>query len=414
MALTPKTKKKKTKRAEKPEFLWKGKDSKGYDMKGSLYAANINLAKAILSKQSIKVTKIKKKPKDLFGDRRKVKPVDIAFFSRQMATMMQSGVAIIMALDMISKGTDHPGIRRMVLDLKEKLEGGSNFSDALKDFPKLFDKLYCSLVYAGEQSGTLELMLSRIATYKEKTESIKKKIKKALTYPAAILVIAFAVTVILLVFVVPTFEELFQGFGAELPAFTVFVLDLSRWMQAYWYSIIIGVIIFVILFKQAKQRSLKFRELLDKFMLNLPIVGKILDKSCIARFSRTLATTFAAGMPLVDALTAVSTATGNLGYEYASLRIREEIISGVNIKDAVQHTGKFPPMVEQMIAIGEESGRLDEMLSKVADIYEEEVDLAVDSLNSLLEPFIMVVLGVLVGGLVTAMYMPIFEMGSVV
>lgn len=257
-------------------------------------------------------------------------------------------------------------------------------------------------------------MLGRIATYKEKTESIKKKIKKALTYPIAILIIAFAVTVILLVFVVPTFEELFEGFGADLPAFTRFVLDLSRWMQAYWYLMIIGIVVFIILFKQIKKRSLKFQEFLDKLSLNLPIVGTILNKSCIARFTRTLSTTFAAGMPLVGALTSVSTATGNLSYEYAALRIRDEIISGTNIKNAVEHTGRFPPMVEQMISIGEESGRLDEMLAKVADIYEEDVDLAVDNLSSLLEPAIMVILGVLVGGLVTAMYMPIFEMGSVV
>ena len=416
MALDKKKKitRKPTRAKETPEFIWKGKDKKGYEMKGTLYAANVNLAKAIIAKQGIKVTKIKKKPKDLFGGKKKIKPLDIAFFSRQMATMMQAGVAIIMSLEMIIKGTDHGGIKKLSEDLKEQLEGGSNFSDALKSHPDQFDKLYCSLVYAGEQSGTLEVMLGRIATYKEKTESIKKKIKKALTYPIAILIIAFAVTVILLVFVVPTFEELFSGFGAELPAFTRFVLDLSRWMQAYWYIMIVGIVAFIIVFKQIKKRSLKFREFLDKLSLNLPIVGTILNKSCIARFTRTLSTTFAAGMPLVDALTSVSTATGNLGYEYAALRIRDEIISGTNIKDAVQHTGRFPPMVEQMIAIGEESGRLDEMLAKVADIYEEDVDLAVDNLSSLLEPAIMVILGVLVGGLVTAMYMPIFEMGSVV
>lgn len=395
-------------------YVWKARDKKGNKVSGEMTGPNMAYVRAQLLKRSIKNANIKKKPKPLFGTgKKKVKSADIAVFARQMATMMRSGVPMTQALTILVSGSEHSGVKVMVETIRNDVESGSSFSEALRKHPKQFDDLFVNLVDAGEQSGSLEIMLHRIATYKEKIESIKKKIKKALTYPAAVMITAIAVTCILLIFVVPTFKELFEGFDAELPAFTQLVIDLSNFMQAYWWAILISLIIVVIAFVQSRKRSLKFREFVDKAMLKLPIIGKILEKSSMARFARTLATTFAAGMPLVEALQAVSGATGNLVYEYATLNIKDNISSGISVNEAMSMTGKFPNIVVQMIGIGEESGNLDEMLTKIADSYDEEVDIAVDTLSSLLEPLIMVTLGVLVGGLIVAMYLPIFQMGSI-
>jgi type IV pilus assembly protein PilC len=395
-------------------YTWKAKDKKGNKISGETSAPNMAYVRAQLLKKNIQHATIKKKPKPLFGSGlKKVKPADVALFARQMSTMMQAGVPMTQALTIMINGTDHTGMKALVNSIRAKIESGYSFSQSLREHPKNFDDLFVNLIHAGEESGSLEIMLDRIATYKEKIESIKKKIKKALTYPIAVLITAFAVSAILLIFVVPTFKDLFDSFGADLPGFTQMVLDMSDFMKAYWWAVLLTVIVLVVSFVQAKRKSLKFREFMDKIMLKFPIIGKIFNKSCLARFARTLATTFTAGMPLIEALKAVSGATGNLTYEYATLNIRDSIASGISLQEAMTTTGKFPNMVVQMVGIGEESGNLDEMLSKVAEVYEEEVDLAVDSLSSLLEPLIMVVLGVLVGGLVVAMYLPIFQMGSI-
>ncbi|MDC0534350.1 type II secretion system F family protein [Francisellaceae bacterium] len=395
-------------------YTWKAKDKKGNKISGETSAPNMAYVRAQLLKKNIQHASIKKKPKPLFGSGlKKVKPADVAMFARQMSTMMQAGVPMTQALTIMINGTDHTGMKALVNSIRAKIESGYSFSQSLREHPKNFDDLFVNLIHAGEESGSLEIMLDRIATYKEKIESIKKKIKKALTYPIAVLITAFAVSAILLIFVVPTFKDLFDSFGADLPGFTQMVLDMSDFMKAYWWAVLLVVIVLVVSFVQAKRKSLKFREFMDKVMLKFPIIGKIFNKSCLARFARTLATTFTAGMPLIEALKAVSGATGNLTYEYATLNIRDSIASGISLQEAMTTTGKFPNMVVQMVGIGEESGNLDDMLSKVAEVYEEEVDLAVDSLSSLLEPLIMVVLGVLVGGLVVAMYLPIFQMGSI-
>ncbi len=395
-------------------YTWKAKDKKGNKISGETSAPNMAYVRAQLLKKNVQHATIKKKPKPLFGTGlKKVRPSDVALFARQMSTMMQAGVPMIQALTIMINGTDHTGMKALVSSLRAKIESGYSFSQALRDHPKNFDDLFVNLIHAGEESGSLEIMLDRIATYKEKIESIKKKIKKALTYPIAVLITAFAVSAILLIFVVPTFKDLFDSFGADLPGFTQMVLDMSDFMKEYWWAVVFLITVIVIAFIQAKKRSLKFREFMDKIMLKFPIIGKIFNKSCLARFARTLSTTFTAGMPLIEALKAVSGATGNLTYEYATLNIRDSIASGISLQEAMTTTGKFPNMVVQMVGIGEESGNLDDMLSKVAEVYEEEVDLAVDSLSSLLEPLIMVILGVLVGGLVVAMYLPIFQMGSI-
>ncbi|HBC58542.1 MAG TPA: type II secretion system protein F, partial [Gammaproteobacteria bacterium] len=339
---------------------------------------------------------------------------DIAVFARQMATMMQAGVPLVQAFDIIGKGHDNPAMQILIMEIKADIEGGNSFSEALRKHPQYFDELFCNLTAAGEQAGVLDDLLDKIATYKEKTEAIKAKIKKALTYPTAIIIIAFAVTAILLVFVVPQFEDLFSGFGADLPTFTRMVIDLSEFMQKWWLPMLAGVIGGGVAFSQAKKKSLKFRQNLDKLTLKLPVVGDIVTKASIARYARTLATTFAAGVPLVEALETVAGATGNWVFTHGVLKIREEVSTGQQLQQAMKGTQLFPNMVVQMVAIGEESGSLDTMLCKVADFYEEEVDNMVDNLSSLLEPIIMAVLGILVGGLVTAMYLPIFKMGQVV
>ena len=395
-------------------FKWEGTDRKGKRMSGQTIAANEGVVKIQLRMQGLNPLRVRKQS-SLFGARKKkIESADIAIFSRQMATMMTAGVPLVQALEIVGKGHENPSMGELILAIKASIEGGSSFAESLAKHPLYFDDLFVNLVDAGEKSGALETLLDKVATYKEKTEAIKKKVKKALTYPAAVVVVAFVVTAILLIFVVPQFQELFQGFGADLPAFTLFVIGISEWMQSSWWMLMIGLGIFGFAFSNAKKRSPAFRKFLDRISLKLPIVGDILYKSAVARYHRTLSTMFAAGVPLVEAMESVAGAAGNIIFYEAILDIRDQIASGTQLQLAMSQTGLFPPMAVQMVAIGEESGALDGMCGKVAEFYEDEVDNMVDSLSSLLEPLIMAVLGVLVGGLIVAMYLPIFKLGSVV
>lgn len=396
-------------------FVWEGADSKGGRVKGELSARSEALVRADLRRQGIKVKKVKKKPKPLFGKRKKpIKPKDIAVFSRQLATMLSAGVPLVQSFDIVGRGHENPSMQEMLFAIKADVEGGGTLREGLAKFPDQFDDLFCNLVNAGEQAGVLETLLHKIADYKEKTESLKAKIKKALFYPIAVVVVAVVVTTILLLFVVPQFEELFRSFGADLPAFTMMVIAMSQWLQAWWYVALGIVIALGYTFFRLKRRSPSFNQALDRLVLRIPIIGVILNKAAVARFARTLATMSAAGVPLVEALESVAGATGNFVYSSAVLRIREQVATGHQLQLAMRETSLFPNMVIQMVAIGEESGSLDSMLSKVADFFEEEVDNAVDALSTLIEPFIMAFLGVVVGGLVVAMYLPIFKLGSVV
>jgi type IV pilus assembly protein PilC len=402
---------------EQVDFIWEGLDRNKKPIKGELSAKNDIAAKTELRKMGYRITKIKKKPKEykLFGNRSQpITAGDIAIFARQLATMLQAGVALVQSFDIVGKGHENLSMRELILGIKVDVESGDTLAESLRKRPLYFDELFCNLVEAGEKAGILEGLLEKIATYKEKTESMKKKIKKALTYPIAVLVVAFVVTTILLVFVVPVFAELFASFGAALPSFTVMVINMSEWMQRNWW-IILGIIFGVkTVFGYFKKRSPKFNHFLDRTMLRMPIVGIILNKSAIARFARTLSTMSAAGVPLVEALESVAGACGNIVYAEAVMKIREEVSMGQRLQAAMAQVGLFPHMVQQMIAIGEEAGSMDAMLSKVADFYEEEVDNLVDNLSSLMEPIIMVVLGILVGGLIVAMYLPIFKLGAAV
>ncbi len=396
-------------------FEWKGINSAGQSVNGIIEARSMAFAKSELRKQNITIKHIGKKRKPLFDRKnKKIKPGDITVFSRQMATMIEAGIPIIQSFDIVAKGQTNKRMKDLIEAIKVDVESGSNLSDALRKYPAYFNDLFCNLVDAGEKSGSLDIMLDKVATYKEKIESIKKKIKKALTYPMAVLVIAFIVTAVLLIFVVPQFETLFKSFGADLPALTRSVISMSRWFQKFWYLVlaIIGGAVYG--FMYARTHSPNFAHTIDKLLLKFPVIGTILEQAAIARFSRTLSITFAAGLPLVEALTVVSGATGNILYAEATLKIREEISSGQQMHVAMDSTHLFPIMVIQMVAIGEESGTLEQMLSKVADFFEEAVDNAVDALSSLLEPVIMSILGILVGGLVVAMYLPIFKLGSVI
>ena len=402
-------------KAEKIQaFVWEGKDRKGNKSKGEVSGTNLALVKAQLRKQGIIPNKVKKKPKPLFGGSKKITPFEIAMFTRQMATMMKAGVPLVQSFDIVTDGLENQGLRELVSAVRNDIASGTSFANALRRHPKHFDDLYCNLVDSGEKAGALETMLARIATYLEKTEILKKKVKKAMTYPAAIVVVAIIVTAILLVKVVPQFESLFQGFGAELPAFTQFIVAISDWMQKWWFIVLLGIIGFIYLFKEAIRRSQRFSDIIDKYVLKLPVVGEILDKSAVAKFGRVLSTTFAAGVPLVDALESVAGATGNAVYRDAVMKIRDDVSSGTQLQASMKTTGVFPVMAVQLTSIGEESGSLDEMLEKVADHYESVVDDMVDNLTALMEPMIMVVLGVLVGGLIIGMYLPIFQMGQVV
>ena len=395
-------------------FVYNGSNRRGQVVKGEISAMSIVEAKNQLRRQGISAKKVKKLAKPMFGGGEKIKPVDIALLSRQIATMLSAGVTLIQTIDMIASGHANKKMRGLLGEIGASVSAGNPLSETLRKYPLYFDDLYCDLVETGEQSGALETIYDRIAIYKEKSEALKSKIKKAMFYPIAVIVVAFIVTTILLIFVVPQFEEIFSSFGAELPAFTQFVLGISRGMQDY--GLIIGAVIIAsgMLFARAHRKSLKLRDAVDKKILKIPVIGEILKKASVARFTRTLATTFAAGVPLMGALDSAAGAAGNAVFRDAILFVKKEVSGGIPMNVGMRSTAVFPEMVVQMIAIGEEAGAVDEMLSKVATIYEAEVDDMVDGLTSLLEPMIMAVLGVVIGGLIVAMYLPIFEMGNVV
>ena len=395
------------------QYLWEGKDKRGHKVRGKSLAASEAELRADLRRQGVAPTRVKTQT-SAFRSGGKVTPLDIAVFSRQLATMMSSGIPMVQSFEIIGNGHEKPAMQKLVLDIKSNIEGGSTLHESLAKHPLYFDDLFVNLVEAGEQAGALETLLDKIATYKEKTEALKKKIKKALFYPTAVLFVAIIVTVILLIFVIPQFESLFKGFGADLPAFTQLVVNMSRFMQNQGWLLLILVGAGVWAFMYFKKRSRNMRRFLDRMLLKFPVIGPIMVKAAIARFSRTLSTMFAAGVPLVEAMQSVAGATGNIVYEEATLRMKDEVATGQRLQRAMENTGLFPNMVVQMIAVGEESGELDTMSSKVADFYESEVDGAVDNMSSLLEPLIMAILGVLVGGMVIAMYLPIFKLGSVV
>ncbi len=396
-------------------FRWEGVDKHGGKTEGELRAINAALAKAELRRRGITPTKVKKKPIAIFSSGKNISSSDISVFTRQWATMLNSGIPVIQSLQIILEGlVSHPKMQQLISSVKADIESGLPTATALKKHPKHFDELFCNLVHSGEQAGALDTMLSRIATYKEKTESLKSKIKKAMFYPLSVVTVALIVCAILLIFVVPQFQGIFQSVGADLPAFTLMVIKVSDAVIAYWWFLLpsIAAIPFAVL--AAKQRFKKFSNLLDRLILKLPIFGDIIYKAIIARFARTLSTTFSAGVPLVDALDSVAGATGNHVFYEAVQYIKDQVSGGQKVYVAMKATKKFPIMAAQMVSIGEESGTLDSMLAKVASIYEEEVDNTVDGLSSLIEPIIIAVLGVLVGGLVVAMYLPIFQMGSVI
>ncbi len=396
-------------------FTWQGQNAKGKASKGEIFGTSAAMVKAQLRKQGIKATKVKKKAKPLFGSSKQaIKPMDIAIFTRQLATMMKAGIPLVQSFEIVGEGLDNPSMKEIVFSIRDDVSAGSHFADAIRKFPRQFDELFCNLVESGEQSGALETMLDRLATYKEKSEALKSKIKKAMNYPITVLAVAGIVTAILLIKVVPQFAETFSSFGAELPIFTQYVMRISDFMIAWWLYVLAGFGIAGFIFKEAKIRSKKIQHALERFSLKLPVFGHIIEQSCLARFTRTLSTTFAAGVPLVDALYSVSGATGNIVYKTASLQIRDDVTAGQQLTQSIKSTELFPIMVLQMVSIGEESGALDAMLDKCATFYEAEVVNAVDGLISMMEPLIMAVLGILVGGLMIAMYMPIFQIGAVV
>ena len=416
MAITKKKSAKKIEIKEQDIFTWQGVNRKGKKINGELPANSIIELKAQLRKQGITPSRVKKKAKLLFGlgGDKPITPADIAVITRQIATMLGAGVPLVQTIQMIGSGHDNGKMRKLLADIVMKLSSGIPLSDCLRDHPLYFDDLYCDLVASGEQSGALETIYGRIATYKEKSEALKSKIKKAMVYPISVLVIALVVTSILLIFVVPVFQEIFAGFGAELPAFTLMVIAISDFMQAYWYLGLAAIFGVGFLFKRAHRNSQTLRDTVDRNILKLPVLGDLLKKAAVARFASTLSTTFAAGVPLMDALESAAGASGNAVFRDAILEVRAEVSSGMQMNLAMRNCKIFPDMVVQMVAIGEESGAVDDMLSKVSNVYEQQVDDAVDGLTALLEPMIMAVLGVVIGGLIIAMYLPIFEIGKVV
>jgi type IV pilus assembly protein PilC len=397
-------------------YAWEGTDKSGRKSKGEITSRNVNIAKAELRKQGISPRRVRKKSTGLsfLSAGKKIVPQDIALFTRQLATMMKAGVPLVQSFEIVAGGVDNDTMKKLILKIRDDISAGNTFASALANHPDQFDALFCNLVDAGEQSGALETMLDRLATYKEKTEALKAKIKSAMNYPIAVLVVAGVVSGILLIKVVPQFEEIFAGFGAELPEFTQLVVNMSEFMQEWWFMIVAAIAIAIFAYKQAYKSSKAVRDGQDRLALKFPIIGDILDKSAVARFARTLSTTFAAGVPLVDALESVSGAAGNVVYFDAIQRIKEDVSSGVQLNVSMKQTEVFPNMVIQMVSIGEESGALDAMLDKAATYYEEQVDASVDGLTSLMEPVIMSFLGVVIGGLIIAMYLPIFNMGQVV
>lgn len=399
--------------AEAQAFVYKGKDKKGASVQGEIRSANAHFARAQLRKQGIIANNIKKKPKPLFGGGSKtIKPVDIAAFTRQMATMMKAGVPLVQSFDTMIEGCENSALKSLVETIRDDVAAGASFGSSLRKHPKYFDDLFCSLVESGEQSGTLETMLDRIALYKEKLETLKGKIRKATTYPIAVICVAIIVMGVLLIKVIPQFETTFSSFGADLPAFTQFVLDMSKKAQEQWWLWLLIIVGGIFAFREGRRRSQKFSDGVDRFILKIPIVGTILNEGAVARFARTLSTTFAAGVPLVDALDSVARASGNAVYRDAIYKVRDDVTTGVQLNSSLRSTGVFPILLIQMTAIGEESGALDGMLEKAADHYEESVNNAVDNLTTLLEPMIMVIIGVLVGGMLIAMYLPIFQIGQ--
>ncbi|WP_404297353.1 type II secretion system F family protein [Halomonas sp.] len=392
---------------------WTGKGPNGRKVGGEIIAPQKVEVERILSGQNILIKSIKRKS-GFGGGMGKIKPRDIMLFARQMATMIRAGVPVLQAFQVVAESLKKPAMSALVQELMNDVAAGASFSDALKRHPQHFDRLFANLVEAGEQSGSLDKMLDRVATYKEKIELLKGRVKKALWYPAAVIAVGIGVTALLLIKVVPQFESLFQGFGAELPAMTRMTISMSEFAQAYWWWFVGGVVAFIYLIRTGMKRSEAFAYRMHAMSLKVPVLGEILDKSSVARYSRTLATTFGAGVPLVEALDTAAGATGNKVYERAVAQIREDVSTGQQLAFAMRMTERFPALAVQMVGIGEESGALDAMLNRVADYYEEEVDNMVDTLTSLLEPFIIVVLGVLVGGLVISMYLPIFELGSVI
>ena len=395
-------------------FLWEGTDRKGQKVKGKSMAADEAAVRADLRRQGVVPLRIKKQRKSMFGGGGTITPGDIAIFSRQLSTMLGAGIPLVQSFEIVGSGHENAAMQKLIMAIKADVEGGNSLANSLAKHPLYFDDLFVNLVDAGEQAGALESLLDKVATYKEKTEALKKKIKKALTYPAAVLVVAFVVTAILLIFVIPAFEDLFKGFGADLPTFTRMVIDLSVFVRTQGVIIAILISGLISTFFYFQKRSRKMRHFLDRLILKVPVIGPIMQKAAIARYARTLSTMFSAGVPLVEALESVAGATGNIVYEVGVLAMRDEVSTGQRLQIAMDNTDLFPNMVIQMIAVGEESGSLDAMSAKVADFYEDDVDNAVDNLSSLLEPLIMSILGVLVGGLVVAMYLPIFKMGSVI
>ena len=396
-------------------YEWTALDKRGKKMKGEMQGKNASLVKAELRRQGMNPQTVREKPKPLFGSTGKsVKPRDVAIFSRQIATMMASGVPMVQSFEIIAGGQRNPRFKNMLTDVKSEIEGGSTLYEALGKYPVQFDELYRNLVRAGESAGVLDTVLDTVATYKERTEAIKSKIKKALFYPITVLVVAFLVAMIWLLFVVPVFQSVFENAGAALPAPTQVVISASKFMQAYWWLVLLIVVGGVIGLVAAKRRSLKFAHFLDRLLLKFPVIGNILRQSAIARFARTLGITFRAGVPLVEAMDAVAGATGSVVYGEAIRQMRDDIAVGHQMQLAMRQTGLFPNMVVQMVSIGEESGALDNMLFKVAEFYEEEVNNAVDTLSTLLEPLIMVILGVMVGGMVISLYLPIFKLAGTV
>ncbi len=395
-------------------FIWEGTDRTGKPIKGEMQGTGVAQINSLLRRQGVKPKKVRKKPRAFSFGKPKILPKDIAIFTRQMATMLTAGLPVVQSFDIVAKGTDNSSMRDLIVRVKSDVESGTNLTEALSKHPLYFDRLYCSLVGAGEQAGILDTLLEKIATYKEKIENIKAKIKSALTYPIAIVAIAFGISAMLLIFVIPQFETLFADFGAELPGLTKGVIAMSKFFTDWWWLIFGGLFGAITGFSYAYKRSTKMQHAMDRALLKAPIIGAIVRKATIARYARTLATMFAAGVPLVDALKSVAGAAGNAVYEQGILEIMNEVSTGTQLQSAMDRVNLFPNMVVQMVAIGEESGELDSMLSKIADIYEAEVDDAVASLSSLLEPVIMVFLGVIVGGMVVAMYLPIFKLASVV
>jgi type IV pilus assembly protein PilC len=397
-------------------FVWEGKDKQGKLVKGELSGKSDALVKAQLRRQGINPLKVKKKPRPLLGGGggKKITPKDITIFSRQLATMMSSGVPLVQSFEIIGRGHENARMQDLILGIKADVEAGNSLTESLKKRPLQFNELYCNLVEAGEHAGILEAILHKLATYQEKTEALKSKIKAALFYPAAVIVVAGIVVTILMIFVIPQFSELFGSFGADLPALTQMLIDMSDFFVQWWWAMFAAIVGIIFAFVELKKRSIPFAHLLDRISLKIPITGVVLEKSAIARFARTLETMFAAGTPLVESMTSVAGACGNIIFYDACMKIRDDISTGTQLQSSMRDTGLFPNMVVQMVAIGEESGSIDTMLGKVADWYEQEVDDAVEALTSLLEPAIMAFLGVVIGGIVIGMYLPIFKMGAVV